>query len=866
VFEVTAEIERLRRVDELVQSSLACGPGEQAALLDAACAGDPELRAEVESLLGYRERVRDFIEVPALTLAAELLAGVDGEGDGVRGQQIGPYRIVREVGRGGMGAVYLAERADGEFEQQVALKVVRRSFADSELARRFRQERQILASLNHPNIARLLDGGVSADGEPYLVMEYVEGARIDDYCDAKKLSTAKRLRLFLEVCRGVSYAHQHLVVHRDIKPSNILVTKEGVPKLLDFGIAKLLDPEYEGEHTRTGLRAFTPDYASPEQVGGGQITTASDVYSLGVLLRDLLRGASLSQEAGQAPGGWRSKTSGRKTDAAILPTDVDGEDGKAQTRPRRFAGGELENIVAMARHEDPTRRYSSAGQLAEDIQRYLDGRPVRAQKDSFTYRAGKFIRRNRLGVAAAAIILLTLVGGVIATAWQARRATEQARVAAQERDRARVEAAKAARINDFLQNVLGFVSVGFLSPNPQKKNVATIAEALDEASRRAERELADQPEILAAVQSTLSVSYASQGKIDLAEKHARAALDIRRKVLGPEHPDTAGNMVGLAERLVAQGKYPEGEALSREAVAVYRRLRERGEMNPRDFALALNILGMSLSYRGDSQAAEALMREAVEVGANLTGVDRGMIATIYSNLAIQRGNQGDTDGAVDYLRKAVEEMRRLPDKPVTNLANTLSNLGSFLTIKGEHAQADAVLREAEELNRNAVGEKHYFTAMAIIYLADNSCEQGDFNRALGEINRAIAIQREILKEGHIDFARSWTVLGKILTRAGEPARGEEPLRNALALRVKALKPGHSAIAGTQGVLGECLTAQKRFEEAETLLLESHTALNKTLGANDPRTHKARRRLVALYEAWGKLERAAHFRELLSVNQ
>jgi tetratricopeptide (TPR) repeat protein len=253
------------------------------------------------------------------------------------------------------------------------------------------------------------------------------------------------------------------------------------------------------------------------------------------------------------------------------------------------------------------------------------------------------------------------------------------------------------------------------------------------------------------------------------------------------------------------------------------------------------------------------MREAVEVGANLTGVHRGLIATIYSNLAIQRGNQGDTDGAVDYLQKSIEEMRRLPEKPVTNLANTLSNLGSFLTIKGEYAQADAALREAEELNRNAVGEKHYFTAMAIIFLADNSCEQGEFNRALEEVNRAIAIQREILQEGHVDFARSGTVLGKILTRSGEPARGEEHLRNALALRVKAFKPGHTVIAGTQAILGECLAAQNRFEEAETLLLESHAAMDKAMGANDPRVKRAKARLVKFYEAWGKPDMAAKYR-------
>lgn len=265
-----------------------------------------------------------------------------------------------------------------------------------------------------------------------------------------------------------------------------------------------------------------------------------------------------------------------------------------------------------------------------------------------------------------------------------------------------------------------------------------------------------------------------------------------------------------------------------------------------------------MSYRGDAPASEALLLEAVEVSANLSGQDRGMIAVIYSNVGIQRGNQGDIDGAVDYLQKSVEEMRRLPDRPVSNLANNLSNLGSFMTIKGEHARAEALLREAQDLNRQTVGEKHLFTIMSIIYLADNYCEQGNFSQALEEVNRALALQRETLKEGHIDFARSWTILGKILTRTGQFTSGEEHLRRALALRVKALKPGHLAIAGTQGALGECLTAQGRYAEAEPLLNDNHKALEASLGGRDPRTQKALRRLYALYEAWGRPGEAARY--------
>jgi serine/threonine-protein kinase len=453
------------------------------------------------------------------------------------------------------------------------------------------------------------------------------------------------------------------------------------------------------------MRAFTPDYASPEQIAGAPVTTASDVYSLGVLLDDLLRASRAGRGARRAPGVWRSPRAGG-TIATNLPTDGDGPDGGPESSSQTFVNSELKNIVAMARREDPARRYASVAQFAEDAQRFLDGQPVRAQRDSFIYRTGKFVRRNKVGVAAVALVLLTLIGGIVATVWQARRATELARVAAQERDRARVEAAKAARINEFLQHVLGFSQVSWLSPNPQKTNVSTIAEALDEASRRAELELADQPEILAAVQFSLGQSYSGQGKLDIAAQQLRSSMDNRRKVLGPEHPDTALSMTALAEQLVFQGKFAEAETLSREAVAVYRRASERGEVNAGWFAVALNVLGVSLGYKGEAQASEPLFLEAVKVGANLTGQDRGMIAVIYGNVGIQRGNQGDVDGAVNYLQKSVDEMRRLPEKPISNLANSLSNLGSFMTIKGEHARAESLLREAQDLNRQTVGEKH----------------------------------------------------------------------------------------------------------------------------------------------------------------
>lgn len=399
------EQENWRKIKEIFAIAAEKPAAERAVFLDGACGDDKELRREIESLLVAGDDAELILEKNAFVLAAKLQTGNLGE------KQFGNYRIIREIGRGGMGAVYLATRADGEFRQQVALKIVRRSFADPELARRFRQERQILASLNHPNIARLLDGGVSVDGEPFLAMEFVEGWRIDRFCERQNLSIAERLKLFLGVCAAVAYAHQNLIVHRDLKPSNILVTIDGTPKLLDFGIAKLLGAEHSNEQTQTAYRAFTPEYASPEQIAGAPVTTACDVYSLGVLLSHLLE-TPKSEIHNQNGENQVPKISRQLT----------------QTKNQR-PKTELEAILRMAQREEPARRYASVREFADDIQRYLNDLPVRARRDGFAYRASKFVKRNKISVLAAALVVVSLVAGLGISLWQADAAVR-------ERDRA----------------------------------------------------------------------------------------------------------------------------------------------------------------------------------------------------------------------------------------------------------------------------------------------------------------------------------------------------------------------------------------------------------------------------------------------
>jgi serine/threonine-protein kinase len=857
--------ETWERVQEIFNAAADLPSGDRAALLERECAGDVTLRDEVESLLASDEQATSFIEDPASAMPRDLLDATAEEED-FAGRRFGAYRVLREIGRGGLGAVYLAARADEQFEKQVAIKVVKRGLDTDDILRRFRAERQILAQLDHPNIGRLTDAGSTEEGLPYFVMEYVEGESITSYCETHRLSTAARLKLFRDVCSAISYAHQHLVIHRDIKPSNILVTKDGVPKLLDFGIAKVLHSEDPlAAHTMTGIRVMTPEYASPEQVRGLPINTASDIYSLGVLLYELL--------TNQKPYRLTSNTS-EELSRAVLDQIPERPSTAVALRGDNLGGavidqsslrGDLDNIVLMAMRKEPERRYASAAAFADDIWRHLEGLPVLAHKDTVPYRASKFVRRHALGVTAAGLVLLTLVGGIIATAWQGRRATrharqaeEQARVASAERDRAQREGAKAQGINTFLQNILGFSDPTWMATRGNAHQT-TIAEAIDEAARRAETELADQPEVLAAVQHSIGRIYENRGRVDRAEALLRSSLEIRRGVLGPEHPETAQSMASLGETCVKGGKTAEADTLLRDAVAILRQTQNRSLTDTKWLGVALSGLGTAQVAKGDAAEGERFLLEALQATDKLLGDDRNIIPMVLHNLGALRFEQGDVDRAIAYLQRAVEENRQASADLRFSIANNLSNLGSYVAMTGDHAKAESLLHESIALYRATIGEESQKITFPMIHLAHVHYLRGNFPQAREVIDHVIGIQHRVLSHGHIDFSRSWLVLGNILTRTGEAAGGETYLRKALELRGRTYAEGHWRLAEVHMALGNCLAEQERHAEAEPLLLASHSALDAKLGPQDPRTLDARRSLVQLYETTGKAELAAGYR-------
>lgn len=506
--------ERWQQIDALLEKVLACPVEDRPDLLESACSEDLELRREVESLLGFAE-TRDFIDQPAFSVHDE---------DPEVGRQIGPYQIRRLLGRGGMGAVYLALR-QGDFEQQVTLKLIKRGMDSDEILFRFQNERQILADLDHPNIARLLDGGTDDDGRPYFAMEYIEGEPIDAYCDRRKLSIDQRLELFLQVCSAVLCAHQNLVVHRDLKPGNILVTHDG-PKLLDFGIAKLLGPEAapDARLTSVGRAPMTLEYASPEQVRGGAITTASDTYSLGVILYELLSGHSPyyfgDADSLECARRIREEEPGKPSTAVrhredvgtstITPESVSETREGSPRQLRRRLAGDLDSIVLKALRKEPRERYGSVEQLSEDIRRHLGRQPVLARKGTFSYRAGKFVRRNKLTLG---VLLLIVVSGLTTTVWwrQAVAANERA---VEQRLRA--------------ENALEFLKSLFKASDPDetKGRVLTARNVLERGESRVDD--LDDPVLKADVLATLGSVYRNLGLYQKARDLMERSVGVHR--------------------------------------------------------------------------------------------------------------------------------------------------------------------------------------------------------------------------------------------------------------------------------------------------------------------------------------------------
>jgi eukaryotic-like serine/threonine-protein kinase len=839
-----------QRVSDVLSQVLELPKDQRLEYAKELCGGDAELFGEVSSLLASEKNTADFLNQSPFA-SAGLLDNLSA----IKEKSIGNYKILKEIGHGGMGVVYLAARND-EIRQRVALKLVKRGLDSKEVLRRFKNERQILASLHHPNISQLLDGGTTDDGTPFFVMEYVEGLPLIEYCREKQLSTNERLDLFKTICSAVQHAHQNLVIHRDLKPANILVTHEGEVKLLDFGVAKFLNPELAGElnQTQTQFRVMTPEYASPEQIRGAHITTSSDIYSLGVILYELLTGErpftfegksleqmmqAVTQSEPLAPSvvikrhGDTTGTRGRgEKDVSVSP--------RLQVSASQL-NGDLDNIVLMALRKEPVRRYQSVSDFSEDIQRYLKGLPVSARPNTFSYRAEKFIRRNLAASVIGGLLILSLIAGLGFSIWQAR-------IAARERDRAIAEQNKAESVNRFMSDILQAAS-----PDQMGKD-AKILDVLADAEQNAETNFAAQPELKAQAYLTLGKTYSAITEYDKADVLLRKALQISES-LPAENPITPEVLINLAGNSLAQSKLEKVEEYLTRGIEMERRLSPNGSRN---LALGLQILAEYYSRSGNYVASLPPATEAANILSKITNENDVDFAFTISNLGRSQFFNGDLVNSEINLKKGIAVLKNYSGKYDGRMTSFLLNLGLVLSAKGQFEEALKTLAEANQLADKINLPTYKFYARN--YTCNTYAQMQNWEKVIEFCSQSLQIFPSTnLAEANDNFV-AYNNLGLALTRTGKAAEGEPNLRKALSITEK-LDPNDNTgrITLAKSALGENLLAQNKIDEAKLLIEETFPKIKEKFGDKNYYTISALKRLITLYEKTNNQELAEKFR-------
>lgn len=819
--------QRWHKLKEIISCALELEEEAREAYLVEACKEDKELLKEARSLL------RAYHEPGALDQSlANITSAAFGRFEGFKGKQIGSYKIIRELGYGGMGSVYLAKRADRQYDQRVALKLLRSGFALKEQTRRFLAERQILAALDHENIARLLDGGVTEHGQPYFVMEFVEGEAIDRYCDKRRLSLRQRLQLFLTVCNAVQYAHRKLIVHRDIKPSNILVNRDGKVKLLDFGIAKIIDEEApfsdSAPSTRTGLLPLTPSYASPEQVRGHTVSTASDIYQMGIVLYELLAGRRPYEVAGRSPGQIETiicEDPPTRPSMALSKTASVTEETK--TDPSRIArarrttikqlqkqlGDDLDTIVLKALAKEPERRYESIEQLSGDLKRYLAGEPVSAHPDSWMYRAGKFVRRHQFGVMAVCLIVLLIIGYAVTITWQSRR-TEAAL------EKARLEAEKSEQVTDFL---MGLFKAN--DPALAMGNTVTAGVLLERGVERAEQ-LDDQPAIQAQMFDVVGKVYLTLGQYKKAVSLLNKAIEVRQAHFGDASLEVAHNHYHLGLAKHDAGNYHESAQHFDRAVAIYRK---HPDHLSDEVANSLHYIANIKNVAGRASEAEALHREALAIRRTLHGDDHPDVALSYQGVGQSLMFQGEMRGALQYLRRALGILHKATAGDDPQIAELLANLGRVYRDMEHFEAAESHLLEALEMRQRIFGDSHPQTGMSMKELADLYQDEGRFAAAESLYRKTLSVIRNEFEDEHPLKRPVLQSLARLYMQTGAHDKAELLLRQTLALLESVFPPDHSRVITVRRQLGACLVSLQEHAEAESLLTSNYRTLKSKHG-------------------------------------
>ena len=798
--------ERWQKVQDLFAAAVALEGNERDRMLDEHARADPELVAHARALLtaDAQPGVLDVVAPPFASVARVLADAMP--------DRIGAYRVIGELGRGGMGVVYLAERADGEFQHRVAIKLIETSDADDPRHQRFRAERQILAGLVHPNIARLLDGGVTDDGRPYLVMEYVDGVPITRYCDDHRLELGARLQLFVDVCAAVQHAHQNLVIHRDLKPSNILVSTDGRVHLLDFGIAKLINPALSAApspQTRFESRMMTPEYASPEQVRAEPLTTASDIYSLGVLLYELLSGsrpyrlttsspvqiaAAVCEQDPERPSVRAAR--GPREDGDVPAETAAQLRGTSADRLAQLLTGDLDGIVLMAMRKEPGRRYASADMLRQDLERFLTGLPVLAHRGSGRYRAQKFLRRHRVETTAAAIVVAALVTGLSLALTQGRRASR-------ERDRAQQALAESDGVTNFLLEL-------FQSGSPGEAPPAHLS-ALDLLQRGAARadELADQPVVYARLLDVVGQMSLHLGRLDEAQRRLEQAVAIRRAALGSRSLDLANSLIHLSWVYRTRNDHPSARKLVAEALDIRRSVLPP---NHPDVAEALYESGW-LSFGVDQ---ERLYREALTILSERSGSAERRIILMQA-LSTNLRRQGRPSDAVAAGREALNVAEQSFGAEHHLTGQAMIHLGDHVwQVEQNATEAERLYRRGLELVTRQFGDNSVRLIHGLNSLAELMGEQSN-GEAEALCRRALSISRSATGPEHPRVADQLHRLAGEIARQGRYAEAETLARQALDLTIRTLGARHSAVPTVRlPLLASILDGQRRYEEADRI--------------------------------------------------
>jgi len=824
------------QVKEILSQALEQSPEERAEFIRQACGENAALCAEVDSLLSHHSGADTLLEQSPVANVLSFPPDV------MVGKRIGAYRIVREIGHGGMAVVYLGERDDQNYRKRVAIKMVKPGIGSENILQRFRNERQALAELDHSNIVKLLDGGSSEDGSPYLVMEYVEGLPIDQYCDRNRLSIDDRLRLFRDVCAAVQYAHQNLVIHRDLKPGNILITNEGLPRLLDFGIAKLLNPESFQTPliTQTAWRPMTPGYASPEQVRGDAVTSTTDIYSLGALLYEILTGDLPYKVAGET---WREierLVCEQEPPRPSTRVRADGSrlEATAETRrsePKqlvRLLRGDLDWITMKALEKDPRRRYVTVSEFSADIGRHLSHEPVSARPASATYRGRKYVRRHPVGVTVAAGLALMLTGFAVTQSFQLRRITR-------ERDRAN-------RITAFME---GMFKVS--DPSEARGNSVTAREILDKASNDIDAGLTQDPELQAHMMYVMGGVYKGLGLFPRAQLLLQRSAEIQRRVLGPEDSETLLSLDDLGWILNQQGHAAEAEKLQRETVATRRRV--FGEENP-DTMKSMRSLAWTLDREGNYAEAEKLDRKVLEILRRVAKTDdRDTLATM-NNLAATLGHEGHYAEA-ERLKRAILDARERslgPEHPDT--MTSMNNLSATFQQEGRYVEAEKLQRQTLTLQRRILGPEHPDTLRSMNNLANSLVHEGHLVEALQLQREALLIKQRVLGPEHQDTLWAMRELAATLQAESQYSEAEKLQRQTLEIQRRVLGAERPNTLSTMADLSTTLNKEGRYSEAEELQRQTVDAMRRVLGTEHPIT------LATTDDLAQTLDREGHYDE------